>query len=334
MLFALILGFLGAPTPARAGVFSFMDTALGATVDAEEVVYTRNSQTMPLLQAVAHLDPNPGKGGPDMTIVEDSALESSTGPEGTVHEIEDKVSSDKISVYVVREGDTLSGIAQMFGVSVNTVMWANNITSAKGIHKDQTLVILPISGVKYVVKKGDSLKSIASKYKADVDEIIAFNDLSSNTSLVAGTEIIIPNAEPVSAPASKVIAKTGTKGASAYVDTTGYFMRPIKAGRRSQGIHGRNGVDLADKIGTPIYAAAAGTVLVSKTGGWNGGYGNYIVIAHGNGTQTLYAHNSQNFVVPGQTVEKGENIALMGSTGNSTGSHVHFEIRGGGRNPF
>ena len=92
-------------------------------------------------------------------------------------------------------------------------------------------------------------------------------------------------------------------------------------------------MDLAASLGTPIYAAAGGTVIIAKTGGWNTGYGNYVVISHGNGTQTLYAHTKANLVTVGQMVKQGQTIALMGSTGKSTGSHVHFEIRGA-KNPF
>ena len=110
-------------------------------------------------------------------------------------------------------------------------------------------------------------------------------------------------------------------------------MRPIAGGHRSQGIHGHNGVDLAASVGTPIYASAAGTVIISKTGGYNGGYGNYIVIRHDNGTQTLYAHNTENYVGVGETVSQGQTIGTVGSTGRSTGAHVHFEVRGA-KNPF
>jgi murein DD-endopeptidase MepM/ murein hydrolase activator NlpD len=110
-------------------------------------------------------------------------------------------------------------------------------------------------------------------------------------------------------------------------------MRPVSGGRESQGLHGYNAVDLAAPVGTPIYAAAEGTVIVSIMGGWNGGYGNYVVISHPNGTQTLYAHAKETLVIPGQHVEQGQLIAKIGMTGKTTGPHVHFEIRGA-RNPF
>lgn len=111
-------------------------------------------------------------------------------------------------------------------------------------------------------------------------------------------------------------------------------MRPVSGGVRTQGIHGYNGVDLASAYGAPIYAAAAGEVIISHSdGGWNGGYGNYVVIRHDNGTQSLYAHNSSNAVSVGETVTQGQVIGYMGATGKATGTHLHFEIRGA-TNPF
>ncbi len=102
---------------------------------------------------------------------------------------------------------------------------------------------------------------------------------------------------------------------------------------RTQGIHGYNGVDLGASVGAPVRAAAGGTVMLSRSGGYNGGYGNYIVIKHPNGSQTLYAHLSSNAVAAGQVVTQGQTIGAVGNTGRSTGPHLHFEVRGG-KNPF
>lgn len=117
-----------------------------------------------------------------------------------------------------------------------------------------------------------------------------------------------------------------------------YYTRPITAGVRTQGLHKNNAVDLAASCGTPIFASASGTVTVSKSdGGWNGGYGNFVVINHGNGSQTLYSHMSEVLVAQGDKVKKGEEIGEIGSTGKVhgvTGCHVHFEIRNGPTNPF
>jgi murein DD-endopeptidase MepM/ murein hydrolase activator NlpD len=110
-------------------------------------------------------------------------------------------------------------------------------------------------------------------------------------------------------------------------------MRPVAGGKKTQGIHGYNGIDIGAPVGTPIYASADGEVIISRSGGWNGGYGNYVVIRHSNGTQTLYSHNSKNAVAVGDTVKQGDIIGFIGATGKATGPHLHFEIRGA-KNPF
>ncbi|OGZ47526.1 MAG: hypothetical protein A3J55_03505 [Candidatus Ryanbacteria bacterium RIFCSPHIGHO2_02_FULL_45_17b] len=220
----------------------------------------------------------------------------------------------------------------MFGVTVNTILWANDIKSSNLIKAGDVLIILPVSGVKHVIKKGDTLLSVAKEYHGDVEEISTFNGLESRANLVVGEEIIIPNGE-VSLPAPLRSTKTrSTASGSSLQNIVGYFLKPV-AGVRSQGIHGYNGIDLAASCGSSVYASAAGTVIVSKAYGWNGGYGNYIVITHANGTQTLYAHNTSNVVSVGQYVAQGQVIATVGSTGRSTGCHVHFEVRGA-KNPF
>jgi murein DD-endopeptidase MepM/ murein hydrolase activator NlpD len=149
-----------------------------------------------------------------------------------------------------------------------------------------------------------------------------------------GEVVIVPNGEvakPVaSTPAASgsTPAVRGTSGPS----LDGYYLRPV-AGVRTQGLHGFNGVDIGASAGTEIKAAAEGRVLISRSGGWNGGYGNYVVIEHPNKTQTLYAHNRENIVSAGQWVSQGQIIGYVGSTGRSSGAHVHFEVRGA-KNPF
>lgn len=292
--------------------------------------YSPNLQTIVLPRAVMNIDPNSARGGGDV-IIDDSAVVAQEGPAGAGADVVYPKNST-ISIYVVREGDTVSEIAQMFDVSVNTVMWANDITRSTALKVGQQLVILPITGVRHVVKKGDTLATIAKKYEADADEIAQYNELDG--ALAVGTEITIPNGEMHVATPPRPATVKGSAGSGASYTYSGYYLRPIAGGTRTQGIHGYNGVDLAAPVGTPILAAASGEVIVSRQGGWNGGYGNYIVIKHDNGTQTLYAHNQSNAVGMGQYVVKGQVIGYVGSTGRSTGAHVHFEIRGGPRNPF
>lgn len=293
-----------------------------------------NSQIIPLLEATANSETSAARGGGEITIINNNALLPDSGPLGTMADIEEtKPNQDQISIYTVREGDNLSQIAKMFGVSVNTIKWANDLDYEGQIKMGQTLIILPVTGVQYTIKKGDTFKAIAGKFNADPEEVIRFNGLSQNASLIENQIIIIPNgdyAEPEKPTALPTAPKLRAVSGPSYI---GYYQRPIEEGRKSQRIHGYNGVDLADSCGTPITASASGDVIISREYGWNAGYGNYIVISHPNGTQTLYAHLSKNIAAAGWHVAKGQVIGYIGSTGRSTGCHVHFEIRGA-KNPF
>jgi len=287
---------------------------------------------MPLLEATRNSNPNPISGGSDITIVGGTALLADDGPTGGLAENKkDHTSSDKISIYVVRKGDTLGTIAKMFGVSSNTIRWSNDLKGST-ISPGQTLVILPVSGVRHVVKKGETIASIAKTYRGDAAEVKQYNNITENTKLAIGDIVIVPDGEIISQTAGEPKGSSRTQVVQSVKEYSGYYLRPT-AGKRSQGIHGYNGVDLASPAGTPMVASASGLVIVSRNSGWNGGYGKYIVIQHDNGTQTLYAHNQENAVTQGQTIERGHVIGYVGSTGKSTGSHVHFEVRGA-KNPF
>jgi murein DD-endopeptidase MepM/ murein hydrolase activator NlpD len=353
------------PFAAHADVFSFFSGLFSApTVSAS--VNMPNSQNMTLLEA-PHSPVQPGPSNNQLAILDNTSLSPETEPISP-NASTTNANNDQISLYVVHPGDTLPAIAQMFGVSVNTIVWANDIQGNK-VSVGDKLVILPISGVQYTVKSGDTLLSIAKKYKGDAGEIAQFNNLSVDAKLAVGQVVIIPDGE-VSASESGPIQTTGghtgssgssgplvyvapggtsplasgalppppgspavgTRG-SQYPTIIGYYERPILGGVKTQGIHGHNAVDLASAYGTPIMAAADGEVIVSKDSGWNGGYGSYIVIKHNNGTETLYAHLSETLVNVGDEVSQGQVIAHMGSSGDSTGPHVHFEIRGA-PNPF
>lgn len=336
-LFAAFLLFSAAFQPpvmvAHAGVFSFVSGFFKTEVSAQESSSELNSQNMPLLKAVPSYDPNPSKGGGDITIVDGSALLPDVGPSGTLADIEHHPASDQISIYVVRDGDSLSQIATMFEVSPNTIIWANDLKS-KLLTVGQTLVILPISGVRHTVKRGDTLGSIAKKYNAHLEEIAQFNDVAENTALAVGDVVVVPDGEiAVETPPGSKSPSPRRTGASSGASYQGYYVRPVAGSVRTQGLHGYNGVDLSAPEGTPIVAAAAGEVIISRDSGWNGGYGSYIVIKHNNRTQTLYAHTEKNIVFDGAHVVQGQVIGYIGSTGKSTGYHLHFEVRGA-RNPF
>ncbi len=306
---------------------------------AQEIsLSSKNTQTMSLLSAP--LNPLPASRTKNIlanAVVGNSALTNENSPVGSGTGVVDSYASDRISLYTVHPGDTIQQIAEMYNVSVSTILWANDMNKGSVLQPNQVIVILPISGIKHTVKNGDTIASIAKKYKADEEEIYRFNDLVSGAKLAVGDEIIIPNGEIGEAPATKTNTSSSkggtTTGPSGSGNSSGYLTRPVIGGVRTQGIHGHNGVDLASSYGAPILAAADGQVVLSKSGAWNGGYGNYIVVKHNNGMQTLYAHLSQTLVSAGDFVSKGQTIGKMGSTGDSTGVHLHFEVRGG-KNPF
>jgi LysM repeat protein len=293
--------------------------------------------TIELLASATNIDPNPSKGDSDIEMTGGSALLANSGPEGTIPPSSAVSGSGSISLYEVQEGDSISEIADMFGVSVNTVLSANNIKDAKTIQPGDTLKILPVSGVVYTVKRGGTLSDVAELFDVEVEELTQANGMDAGDSLAAGTELIVPGG--TSLPAKKAAPKSSTSSGVAVVKKTlpslsGYFTNPLPGAHRSQGIHGHNGVDLAGMpMGSSVVAAAAGTVIEVAVGDYNGGYGNYVDVRHANGVETRYAHLSSIAVAIGQQVAKGEKLGGVGNTGKATGIHLHFEVHGAA-NPF
>lgn len=285
---------------------------------------THNAQTLALLGARGGASTF-SRGGGDVEIIDITALKSRQGPSEAGGERIAQKKSGSVSLYTVREGDSIGLIAEMFGVSSNTIIWANDVTNST-ISPGETLIILPMSGVRHQVKEGDTISSIARKYGGDVDEIRDFNTISSSDILVAGEFINIPDGEVKEVVSRSTAKAVGTSG--------GWLIRPISGGVKTQGIHGYNAVDLAAPVGTPVVASASGTVMTAKAdGGWNGGYGNYVIIKHSNGVQTLSSHFGSVIVGAGQEVVQGQIVGYIGMTGKTTGPHVHFEVRGA-TNPF
>lgn len=274
-----------------------------------------------------------GIGGGTIEVVDESALVPQEGPSGTPIEIEDNAKSSHISVYVVRSGDNLSSIAKLFDVSVNTIMWANDISNARSIRPGQTLVILPVTGIRYTVKKGGSLRDIVKKYGGDLEEATRYNGVDPDENLAEGTVVVIPDGELEAPRPTTPSSGTRTVRGASGPTFVGYYLHPVSGARKTQGLHGYNGIDFGAPSGTNVLASASGDVIISRSGGWNGGYGVYIVVKHDNGTQTLYAHLSNTRVVTGEHVAQGQPIGAVGSTGRSTGTHLHFEVRGA-KNPF
>ncbi|OGY89780.1 MAG: hypothetical protein A3B30_01095 [Candidatus Komeilibacteria bacterium RIFCSPLOWO2_01_FULL_52_15] len=244
---------------------------------------------------------------------------------------------DKIEVYTVGPGDTLGIIAEQYDISINTILWQNNLSYSSTLRPGQELSILPSDGVTHTVKAGDTVNAIAKKYQADPANIISKNKLADASDIRVGEVLIVPSGIKPTTLASRPPQRlslpniiqdifTGTPPP----DTGAKLFWPLLSHRITQYFGYRHtGVDVGDKRGNPIFAAESGKVEES---GWNrGGYGYRIVINHGNGIKTLYAHNSKLLVAVGETVTRGQVIALIGSTGRSTGPHLHFEVRINGR---
>ncbi len=343
------------PLSASASIFSLLSTkAEAGTLPDVATGTVQNSQKMPDILA-ANIGPgalDDSTPATDVDISNGGALTPAIGPVGNAADVASiPDNGGQISVYVVRQGDTLGSIAAMFGVTKATIIAANNMTGST-VKPGQSLVILPTSGQLYTVAKGDTIASIAKKFKVSVTDIEEWNDLGPNDTVSVGDPLMIPDDSFTSIPSSgKPSPSKGTsKGSSSggkvtvsfspgnSLDLDSFFIRPLQGGIETQGLHGarHTGIDIGAQRGTPILAAASGTVIVAATSGYNTGYGNYVVIQHeinGHSLQTLYAHMSKVLVNVGETVSQGQNIGLVGSTGRSTGSHLHFEVNGA-KNPM
>lgn len=243
----------------------------------------------------------------------------------------------ELITYAVQKGDTLEDIAKQFEVDVDTLIWANADLEMDPdfLLIDQKVTVPPVSGVLYKVKEGDTLEAIAKKYKGDVAKIkeLEYNNLQSPTGvIIADTLLMVPGGEKPYQPRTVNIGgQTVTVNAPRGV---GKFQWPA-SGYISQyfGDYGHRGLDIAGPSGSPVYAADAGVVIESA---WDGGFGNCIMIDHGNGFVTLYAHLTTFYTQVGQNIRAGQAIGKTGSTGNSTGPHLHFEVQymGGLTNPL
>ncbi len=244
--------------------------------------------------------------------------------------------------YVVQSGDTVVSIAYRFGVNVGTILWANGLTERQYIRPGDKLKIPPVSGVLAVIKKGDTIAKLAKKYGVSEKEIVEFNKITADTTLALGMELVIPGGKPPATPVVVATSRTGQSSTGAKpsdVDTSRLASTQLlwpTSGRVITQYYGwrHTGLDVDGNLSSPLYAAQDGVVEVS---GWNsGGYGLQVLIRHPNGMKTRYAHASKLYVSAGQQVKRGQVIAMMGSTGRSTGSHLHFEVYVGGvrRNPL
>ena len=249
---------------------------------------------------------------------------------GTLGTIISAKPRDKIENYVVKSGDTLAAIAKRFDVSVETIKWANNLKT-EAIKPGDVLKIPPVTGVVHKVSSGETVYSIAKKYKVDPQNIVnfPFNDFADldTFALNVGQILYVPGGvieeeKPVAAPRFVAQIQAGVKGTSNFIWPTSGIITQYP-------VWYHTALDIANSSMPAILAADSGTV--SYAGCVRYGYGCSIIIDHGNGYQTLYAHLSSIGVSVGQAVSQGQQIGVMGSTGRSTGPHLHFEIRRGGQ---
>ncbi|MDD5750109.1 MAG: M23 family metallopeptidase [Candidatus Pacebacteria bacterium] len=233
----------------------------------------------------------------------------------------------EIEIYSVQKGDTVSSVALRFGISSETLLWANNLTAKSLLKVGQELVILPVSGIMHMVQKGDTVSSIARLYQAKAQEIIDFNELGNGDNIKAGDFLIVPGGKK---------PKTVPKYNSVPLPNT-YFILPIPSPCVvTQGLHWFNAVDLNNsRCGDPVFAAAAGEV---QRTGFDSTGGNYVRVLHNNGAVTYYGHLSTIAVKAGQTVDQGQTLGYIGHTGytipaGEAGCHLHFDVRFA-ENPF
>jgi murein DD-endopeptidase MepM/ murein hydrolase activator NlpD len=240
--------------------------------------------------------------------------------------------------YTVQSGDTAIGIAEQFGIREETILGGNSFlqNDAGQLWAGTEIVILPVDGVLHNVVEGDTLEGLSTQYDVALEEIVAYgpNNLEFPYRLIAGTQLLIPGAiaevwfwdPPSFAPAAGGSSPEAMQGVYVAVPGTGTFIRPWTGGRITQNPwYGHMAVDIGLVTGSPIYASDTGTVTYAAWSPY--GYGNLVVINHGNGFETFYAHLDGFDVQPGQTVYQGNLIAWSGNTGKSSGPHLHFEIR-------
>ncbi|MFH0853909.1 MAG: peptidoglycan DD-metalloendopeptidase family protein [bacterium] len=235
---------------------------------------------------------------------------------------------NNIVEYIVQAGDVIGSIAAKFSITVNTILWSNNLSYYSVIRPGDKLKIMPISGVLHKVASGETLSAIANKYNADLEKIKDYNILANANSLQKGQEIIIPDGVMKAAPQA-VAYKTAPHSAPVASSRIQYsnsenFIWPTTSKRITQYYHwGHHAIDVGGKIGTPIYSIEKGQIIFS---GWSTGYGYNIIVDHGGGQKSRYAHFSKLYVKKSVFVGKGQQIGEMGSTGWSTGPHLHLEI--------
>jgi murein DD-endopeptidase MepM/ murein hydrolase activator NlpD len=292
----------------------------------------------PVLRTTLVEPPSPAAAAPPGEVAVTASVEDLLPTlKGTTSQVRrEEAVRREIVTYTVRTGDTLSGIAANFGLAINTLIWSNPAVEAVPdlLKLGQELTILPVDGAYHSVVQGDTLESIATYYKVSVEEITGFElNRIPNGSLPLGLKLVVPGGKKPYVP--RVVEHYNGPIPANAQRGSGLFGWPT-SGRITCGwlcYPGHYAVDIGNAAGTPVYAADSG--YVAKVGWSEVGYGKMVLVDHGNGFQTLYAHLHTILVQEGTSVGKGTLLGRMGDTGNATGPHLHFEIREGGkqRNP-
>ncbi len=325
LLSAIALGLVYFGVNATSGTALMIDRANN---QQPSLIFVSDDKTILSAQNQMIIEP------PDLKVVNGESLAAYAPPRVMTQRVFGSIFGqgaqlrNEIIEYAVQSNDTFKSIADNFGISVNTILWANELSSSSTIKVGQTLIILPVSGVVHVVKSGDTLSVIAKNYLTNQDEIASINELADESDIYVGDILVVPNGvmpRKIEKPIQTRLANN-------------YFIYPV-AGKITQRLHWYNAVDIAGPCGNSVVAAASGTVVKTKFG-WNFGGGNYITIAHDGGkVVSWYGHLMQILVKPGDIVSAGDRIGLVGGrpgmegAGNSTGCHVHFDVIGA-VNPF
>ena len=268
-----------------------------------------------------------------------SAVAASAFGEDNTATLKSKKLPSDIQEYTVQPDETISSIADKFGVSVDTIVWENNIKDVKSVKDGTVLRILPVTGVQHTVKNGETIYTIAKKYQVDPQVIVdwPYNSFANDETFAinTGQTLMIPDGiKPDEIPIApkRFYATIPSAG---IIPGTGQFAWPTNGVISQYFSWYHKALDIANAGAPDVLASDTGTVIVA---GWVPpmDYGIHIIIDHGNGYQTLYGHMQKLYVSAGQKVTRGQTIGKMGSTGRSTGIHCHFEIRkaGTGQNPL
>lgn len=282
------------------------------------------------------------KGGTENTIIASSSTKESitVGTDVFQTEISQKP-RDKVIDYTVQKGDTISTVAKKFGISDETIKWANSLTS-DNITVGDTLKILPVTGISYKVQSGDTVYAIADKFNTNAQKIVdfPFNEFANpeTFSLVEGQMLIVPDGVKGTEKAPSYPRYTPNyapiRGADNVAQAPlnyGGFAWPLRGGISQYASWYHMALDITNPVGTPIVSAQDGRVASVSLGTWDGGYGNSVLVQGDNGISTHYAHMSAANVSVGQTVSAGKTVlGWIGMTGRTTGPHLHFEVRQNG----